>query len=231
MLHAYTGKDELRNSELFSRMFRQRYEIYVRRRKWAGLTPIGDQERDEFDTSAAIYLMALDNDDEILACLRLLPTTRPHIFANLFPHLAPGGVPVGPEILELTRFYIAPSKTAKAVRDWLVGVLCAGMIEYALAHGITRITSVIDTFLLKLMQSMEWRVRPLGSPQRYLEGEAVAVLIEMTPQILESTCRTKGVTGPVLLPSGFDRRRGPSLPVLAAPIRVPGQPAPAGMAI
>ena len=84
-------------------------------------------------------------------------------------------------------------------RDWLVGVLCAGMIEYCLANGVRQVTSVIDTFLLKLMLSMEWRVVPLGLPQKYPEGEAIAVSIDMTPAILESTRRTKLVSAPVLL--------------------------------
>ena len=112
-MFAYTGKDEGRFPDLFSQMYRQRYEIYVKRRKWSGLKPIGDEERDEFDTSSAIYLVALDADDEILAGLRLLPTIRPHILGELFPHLALDGVPSGPDILELTRFYVAPFKSSR----------------------------------------------------------------------------------------------------------------------
>ena len=210
MMFAYTGKDESHYPALFEQMYRQRYEIYVKRRKWSALKPIGDQERDEFDTASAIYLVALDGEDDILASLRLLPTTRPHILGDLFAHLAVDGVPQGPGILELTRFYVAPFKTSRAVRDWLVGVLCAGMIEYCLAHNVHQVTSVIDTFLLKLMLSMEWRVRPLGIARAYPEGEAVAVIVDMTPQILESTYRTKGVTGPVLARLGSEQARIPA---------------------
>ncbi len=210
MLFAYSGKDESRHQALFEQMYRQRYEIYVKRRKWGGLKPVGDQERDEFDTASAIYLVALDAEDEILAGLRLLPTTRPHILGELFPHLALDGVPVGTDILELTRFYVAPFRSSRAVRDWLVGVLCAGMIEYCLINNVRQVTNVIDTFLLKLMLSMEWRVRPLGVPKPYPEGEAVAVIIDMTAAILESTRRTKGVIGPVLSRPGFERARIPA---------------------
>jgi len=199
MMELYTGSDEARFPDLFRQMYRQRYEIYVKRRKWRGLRPLGDQEKDQYDTQSSIYLLVLDDEDEILAGLRLLPTVGPHILGDLFPQLATAGVPVAPAVLELTRFYVAPFKASKSVRDWLVGVLCAGMIEYCLASGIERITSVIDTFLLKLMLSMEWGVRPLGMPQRYPEGEAVAVSVDMTSAILASTRRTKLVSGPVLL--------------------------------
>jgi acyl-homoserine lactone synthase len=199
MMELYTGRDEARFPEVFEQMYRQRYDIYIRRRKWKGLKPLGLLEKDEYDTPSSVYLLVMDDEDEILAALRLLPTVGPHILGDLFPHLASGGVPVAPGVLELTRFYIAPFKANKSVRDWLVGVLCAGMIEYCLASGIERITSVIDTFLLKLMLSMDWKVRPLGLPQRYPEGEAVAVSIDMTPAILASTRRIKMVSGPVLL--------------------------------
>lgn len=198
MMDVYTGYDEPNCSSVFEQMYRQRYEIYVKRRKWSGLRPVGELEKDQYDTPSAIYLLVQDDAEDILAGLRLLPTTGPHIFGDLFPHLSASGVPEGGAILELTRFYVAPFKSSKAVRDWLVGVLCAGMIEYCQANGIHQITSVIDTFLLKLMLSMEWRVRPLGLPQRYPEGEAIAVVVDMTQEILLSTRRTKGVSGQVL---------------------------------
>lgn len=199
MMELYTGRDEARFPDVFEKMYRQRFDIYVKRRKWKGLKPFDGLEKDDYDTPSAVYLLVMDDSDDILAALRLLPTVGPHILGDLFPHLAAGGVPASPEVLELTRFYVAPFKTSKSVRDWLIGVLCAGLIEYCLASGIARITSVIDTFLLKLMLSMEWKVRPLGLPQRYPEGEAVAVSIDMTPAILASTRRTKLVSGPVLL--------------------------------
>ena len=225
MMDVYTGYDEQHYRPLFEQMYRQRYDIYVKRRKWAGLQPVGDLEKDQYDTESAIYLLVRDDADEILAGLRLLPSTGPHILGDLFPQLAASGVPKGETILELTRFYIAPFKTSKAVRDWLVGVLCSGMIEYAQANGITHITSVIDTFLLKLMLSMECRVKPLGLPQRYAEGEAIAVSVEMTDAILNSTRLTKGVSGPVL--------RGPAMlpDRIPSSVRLQGASVPAGLAV
>ncbi len=155
-------------------MFHQRHQIYVERRGWKALKSVNGEERDQFDRPDTIYLLAIDEEDDILAGLRLLPTTGPHLLADLFPHLVMSGdIPRGEDILELTRFYVAPFGASRQVRDWLVGVLCTGMLEYCLDHGVRRITSVIDTFLLKLMLSMEWKVRPLGLPQRYPEGMAV----------------------------------------------------------
>jgi hypothetical protein len=77
------------------------------------------------------------------------------------------------------------------------------------------VTSVVDTFLLKVMLSMEWRVRPLGLPQRYPEGEALAVEVEVSEAALRSTYRTKNVAGPVL--SGL----APRYPRIPAAVRRP----------
>jgi len=223
MMELYTGRDEARFPGLFCQMYRQRFEIYIKRRKWKGLKPSGELEKDEYDTESAVYLLVMDEEDAILAGLRLLPTVGPHILGDLFPHLAGGGVPCAPDVMELTRFYVAPFKASKSIRDWLVGVLCAGMIEYCLASGIERVTSVIDTFLLKLMLSMEWKVRPLGLPQKYPEGEAIAVNVDMTSAILASTRRTKLVSGPVLLarPRSFSR--------VPSGIRLPGANIPSSL--
>jgi acyl-homoserine lactone synthase len=210
MMEVLTGIDRARYPHLFSRMHSQRHEIYVERRGWKGLHSENGEERDQFDRADTIYLLAIDEEDDILAGLRLLPTAGSHLLGDVFPHLVMSGdVPRGDDILELTRFYVAPFGANRQVRDWLVGVLCTGMIEYCLDHGVTQITSVIDTFLLKLMLSMEWKVRPLGLPQRYAEGTAVAVVAEITDAALESTRRTKRVEGPVLRPA------------LIAPSRIP----------
>ena len=157
--------------------------------------------------------------------LRLLPSEGPHIFGDLFPHLAgPDGVRRAafdfPPIDKERAYDIVDVMASKETRDWLVGVLCSGLIEYCFGRGITRISSVIDTFLLKLMLSMDWKVKPLALPQRYPEGVAVAVLVEMLPEMLISTRRSKNVSGPVLSRMGFPIPRIPR--TLSMPGRDPG---------
>lgn len=200
MMEAYSGLDEARFPEIFHQMYRQRYDIYVKRRKWQGLQPIGELEKDQFDTADATYLLALDDDEHVLAGLRLLKTTKPHIFGDLFPNLAgEHGVPRGDDVLELTRFYVAPSVAGgRDMRKWLIGVISAGMFEYCLENNIRQISSVIDTFLLPQMLELEWRVRPLGLPYRYGQGSAVGILIDVNEEALQSTRRIKRLAGPVL---------------------------------
>ena len=218
MIELFTGRDEKRYPHIFKQMYEQRFDIYVTRRRWKGLKPKDGLEKDQFDTEQAIYLLAMDDRDTILAGLRLLPTTGPHIFGDLFPQLAgAGAVPRGKHILELTRFYVAPFGAGRDLRKWLIGIISAGMFEYGLEHGITQISSVIDTFLLPQMLELEWRVRPLGLPFRYGEGSAVGVLIDVCEEALQSTRRIKGLTGPVLHTPSRPVPRIPASLVLAHP--------------
>ncbi len=200
MMEAYCGNDQSQFPGIFQQMYKQRYHIYVKRRKWKGLQPKGDLEIDQYDTADATYLLAVDEKENVLAGLRLLKTTGPHIFGDLFPQLSGShDVPRGENILELTRFYVAPSAGAsRDVRKWLIGVLSAGMFEYCLENDIHKISSVIDTFLLPQMLELEWRVRPLGLPYRYGQGSAVGVLIDIDEEGLASTRRIKKLRGPVL---------------------------------
>ena len=199
MMEIFTKADEPRHPRIFEQMYRQRYDIYVKRRRWEGLGLDGQFEIDQYDTDDAVYLLALDETDGVRAGLRLLPTNGPHIFGDLFPHLASGdNPPRGDEIMELTRFYVAPFGSNKHQRWWFVGIISIGMFEYCLRNGIKQISSVIDTFLLPQMLELGWKVRPLGLPEDYGQGMAVGVLIDVDEQAIENTRRIRGVEGTVL---------------------------------
>ena len=211
MIEHFSGSDERKYSSIFGQMYRQRYEIYVKRRRW-DLNPIGQLEKDQYDTPDANYLLVIDDTNQILAGLRLLETTKPHILGDLFPDLVRNGtVPQGHDILELTRFYVAPFRARKDLRQRLIGVLSAGMIEFCLDRRIRKVTSVIDSFLLPLMHSMKWPVRPLGPRQRYDQGMAIAVEVDMTEAALRTTRSTKGVPGRALSTVSHPVSRIPSL--------------------
>jgi acyl-homoserine lactone synthase len=201
MLARFSGSDEPLYPHLFHQMYRQRHDIYVKRRKWRDLRPLDDLEKDRYDTENATYLLALDDRECVLAGLRLLPTLGPHLFADVFSHLAQyQPVPRGRNISELTRFYVAGSNPGRRERRRLVGVLAAGLFEHCLERGIRQLTSVVDTFLLPQMLALGWPVRKLGAAERYGEGSAVGVEIEITPTALEITRQRSSIDRPVLVP-------------------------------
>ncbi|NQV20505.1 MAG: GNAT family N-acetyltransferase [Rhodospirillales bacterium] len=197
MIEVFEGIDEPDYPEIFDDMFRMRHELYVKRRKW-NLVSENGRERDQFDVDDTTYLLALDEDRSVLGGIRLMPTMGPHLFRDIFPHLAgEHGVPRSPDILELTRFFVRPRLRAFN-RTQLTGALVCGMFEHCLEAGISKISSVIDTFFLAQMLELGWTVKPLSLPMDYGQGSALGVLIDVSETALASSRLGRHVEGSVL---------------------------------
>src|SRR5262245_40806072 len=81
-----------------------RREVFVERMGWS-LPQLGGTERDEYDTDEAVYLIAYDDAERIVACARLLPTTGAYMLPELFPQLlGTTPAPRHSSVWELSRF-------------------------------------------------------------------------------------------------------------------------------
>jgi N-acyl-L-homoserine lactone synthetase len=139
-------------------------------------------EIDQFDTADAVYLLAIDDSGMHEASLRMLPSWRPHLLGEIFPHLCVDGVPVGPSTWESTRLCL-PSRHGAARRRELRSALISAMADFALARGIAHITGVIPEPFRREVLAMGWRAEPLGPPVRLKGGPVGAFRIEVTPDI------------------------------------------------
>src|ERR1700741_1515332 len=138
---AGTGTDELLRT-----MFASRKKVFVDLLKWDVPVLDGRFEIDQFDDDHAVYLILAEEGGRHLGSARLLPSTRPHILGDLFPHLCDGPVPVDRTTWEITRFLLDRDLTARerrVVRDALV----VNLVDHALASGIERYTAIAE---------MEW---------------------------------------------------------------------------
>lgn len=167
-------------------MFEARKRVFVDLLKWDVPVLDGRYEVDQFDDAHAVYLIVADDDGAHLGSARLLPTTRPHILDSLFPELCAAPPPRGGDVLEITRFCLGRNQTA-AERLRTRNRLVAGLVDYALAHGVRTYTGVAELGWLQQILSFGWRCRPLGLP-RMLGGKTLGALrIEVdaaTPALL-----------------------------------------------
>ena len=146
-------------------------------------------EIDQFDGPQAVYIVAVDGEDRHQASLRMLPSTQPHLLGTLFPHLCPGGVPVGERIWESTRLCL-PRRHGAARRLELRNRLISAMVDFALDRGIERITGIVPEGFRKLVLTMGWHAEPLGPAVRIPGGPIGAFAIDITadtPERLGST--------------------------------------------
>lgn len=186
MLHLIEPDCSAKEDEVLRAMFAARKEVFVDLLGW-DVPVLADRfEVDQFDDEHATYLVVTDPAGGHLASARLLPTTRPHILADLYSPLCDGDVPRGPRIYEVTRFCLdrrIGARQRRFARDRLVMAIA----EFALAEGIDRYTGVAETGWLEQILAFGWRARPLGAP-RWVRGRrlgALAIDIDTdTPRLL-----------------------------------------------
>lgn len=98
-------------------MFRLRYEIFHRQLGW-DVDGTDGLERDQFDDLNPVYVLAIRHpDDAVVGCLRLLPTTGPHMLRDVAafrPALDGRPSPCSPWVWEISRLAVAPNPAATA---------------------------------------------------------------------------------------------------------------------
>lgn len=164
MLHILQSLGADREAAVLRAMFAARKAVFVDLLKWDVPVLDGRFEIDQFDDGHATYLVLTDGEGGHLASARLLPTNRPHILGDLFPHLCEAAPPRDPAIFEVTRFCLDRSLDARArraARDTLVTAL----VEHALVQGITAYTAIAEIGWFQQILAFGWRCLPLGLPQ------------------------------------------------------------------
>lgn len=198
MIYAITAA----NRHLFARelddYFRIRHEIFVGDRGWTNLARPDGRERDQFDTDDAIYIVGIDNG-RIYGGSRLVPTVRPHLLSEVFPHLAAvRSVPRDSGIYEWTRVFVTKDRREGGNAGRTAGTVICGLLEYCLAEGVHGLSGVIDAWWLPRFHDMGWTVRPLGLPELVGRDWVVAVVMPIDAGTLERTRAFHGIEGPVL---------------------------------
>jgi N-acyl-L-homoserine lactone synthetase len=178
---------------------RLRYRIFVERQKWS-VPNYQEIEYDEFDTPAATYILALDEQYRALGATRLIPTTRPYMVESLWPELVDEELPHCDSIWEASRFGCDRDLDA-ASRRQVVAQLILGCQEFGIATGIKRYLGVMPIGIFKnVIAANRCPVSQIG-PTRRLSGHAIAAAyIDVSPSTLEAVRRHTGIRSAVLEP-------------------------------
>lgn len=146
-------------------MHHDRKRVFVDRLGWE--LPLRESwlEVDEFDSDYAIYLIArAPGTGRHQGSVRLLPSTRPHVLASVFPSLCAQGVPVGEECWEISRLVVAPADTNGTAVLRVHRMLALALLEFASLNQIESYSLVTEAHRVPALLSVGWDVRPLGLP-------------------------------------------------------------------
>lgn len=188
MIHIIEGIGEEREQPLLESMFEARKRLFVDLLDW-DLAIVDERfEIDRFDDAYATYIIAGDRASRHLASMRLLPSTRPHLLGSMFERLCTNGVPIGPDIFEITRLCLPPNELATERRRLRDGLIRA-MVDHALANGIATFTGVVTARFREQVLAMGWDGEALGPGQDMGGGRLGAFSIAIdadTPARLEA---------------------------------------------
>ncbi|MFZ4806477.1 MAG: acyl-homoserine-lactone synthase [Hyphomicrobiaceae bacterium] len=175
MLLRFSGRHIERARAHACAMFEARSRVFVGRRGWRALARPDGLERDAADGPAAEYLLLLGPDRGIVAGLRLLPTRAARPVTCVDAALVAGlDLPCGPEIRELTRFFVLKGQGPPgAVRDRLLN----GLFAHCRQRGVARLLATIDAGLLGHFRRIGLAMTAIGAPFAFAEGRAIVVLV------------------------------------------------------
>lgn len=169
-------------AETANALARYRYRIFVEQLGWD--LPVAGEglERDQFDRSDTVHVIARDGQGAICGCARLLPTTRPYLLKELFPFLLadPLRPPAEHGTWELSRFAAQlPDEAGAEHAPWAVQPMMALVVRQALRLGARRLIAVTFLSMERLFRRIGIHAHRAGPPQRIDQRMVVACWIDL----------------------------------------------------
>ncbi|WP_026621612.1 acyl homoserine lactone synthase (plasmid) [Ensifer sp. WSM1721] len=154
-------------SGLLTQMHRLRALVFGSRLGW-DVEIAADGERDEYDTLALTYILAVDATDRVAGCARLLPAGGPTMLQDTFPQLLRAGrLEAHSGMIESSRFCVDTNLEAGRGGGQLhlaTLTMFAGIIEWSMANGYNEIVTATDLRFERILNRAGWPMRRLGDP-------------------------------------------------------------------
>ncbi|MCB1332390.1 MAG: autoinducer synthase [Roseivivax sp.] len=229
MLLVVDALNRHRFEDILEEMFRLRARVFGGRLGWEVSVADG-MERDQFDALDPAYAIGIDDEGNVVSCVRALQTTGPHMLSDVFADILGGEPPLrDPLVWESTRFCVDTTRlTAAGGMQGVSRATCELMIaslETALEAGISDIVTVIDPVMNRVLK------RSGNAPYDYLgktvpmgKVPAMAALLDVTPERIKAIRDFAGIDYNVFLTEDEARDRFARRGAEVAPLLAAGQP-------
>jgi N-acyl-L-homoserine lactone synthetase len=187
--------------DLIKGMFRLRRRVFKDRLDW-DVSSADGMEIDVFDAIGPTYLLALAEGDDVVGCVRLLPTTGPTMLGNAFPSLLNGqSPPSDPGIFESSRFCVDTDRCPGTPGGGLsrtTFLLFAAMIEYLCSVQARSIVTVTDLRMERILRRAGWPLERIAAPQQVGTTMALAGYLHRSEAALAAICQHAHLARPIL---------------------------------
>ena len=194
MIYVVTKENSHRYPAELRRMHELRHKVFVEQMGCEDLRSPDGLERDQFDTSDAVYLLLIE-EGKMVGSHRLIPTIKPHLFSEIFPHLCDvRGVVKSSTVYELNRTCVdeallGPKGSVRARK-----ILMTGLMEFCVLAGMDHFTVLSRVDILDRYTRIGWNLRPLGVPTIIDGVHQVAVSVKTDQaalDVMRAACRIR----------------------------------------
>ncbi len=208
MIYVIDALNYAKAPQLLDEMHRLRAKVFKDRLDWE-VTVRNGRERDYFDDLNPVYLLHADEGGRVLATLRLLPTTGPHMLSDTFPQLMDDEEPIrSANIWESSRFCVDTNLLVSGDGPRgigrVTGELLCGAYTFGMQVGLTHFTSAFDVIMHRVLRRAGAKPDLVGEKKLVGKVHALAGLFDISPEVIADIRERCAVTGPVLAtPSGL----------------------------
>ncbi|MEX0318430.1 MULTISPECIES: acyl-homoserine-lactone synthase [unclassified Ruegeria] len=201
-------------------MFELRARVFGDRLGWEVQIEDG-KEIDAFDHLDPVYVVSLDDGGNVVAAVRALQTTGPHMLSDVFSDILCGEPPIrSVSVWESTRFCVDTQRLNRGKDrnsvSYATCELMIGSLEFARSAGIKDIITVIDPVMNRVLK------RSNNAPYDYVGNEvpmgkvnALAALLDCSEERINRVREFAGITHDVFLDENealelFESRNAPA---------------------
>lgn len=224
-----------RFKDVLDDMFRLRARVFGDRLGWEVEIEDG-KEIDKFDHLDPAYVVGLDEEGQVVSCVRALQTTGPHMLADVFSSILDGEPPLRSATLwESTRFCVDTQRLGggrgRGSVSFATCELMVGSLEYAMRSGISDIVTVIDPVMDRVLKRSDNAPYDyVGSTKPMGKVPAMAALLDCSEERIARVRAFAGLEGDVFLSeeAALALRQRIRVPAAARPrlVAVPAASAP-----
>ena len=172
---------------LLDDMYRLRKRVFHDRLGWDVEITDG-KEIDLFDHLDPAYIISVDDEGNVVGCVRQLQTTGPHMLSDVFSSILDGEPPVrSSRIWEATRFCVDTARLTtgrgRNTISYVTSEVMIGALELAMSAGVTDAIAVIDPVMNRVLhRSGNGPYDYLGSAKPMGKVVAMAGLIDCSEE-------------------------------------------------
>jgi acyl homoserine lactone synthase len=168
-------------------IYRLRHKVFKQKLNWKVDTVDGDKEIDYFDSLDDLhYVLAFDDNNKLIGCMRLLPTLNDYMLEKVFPDLVDGkDMPKEDKIWEVSRVAVDPDYQRSIEMmsfDKATLLLLKGACEFSKKNNIECYVTVTTDRLGRLLQSLKMDSKRIGKKLAMEDCNVVTLQFNMNAE-------------------------------------------------